>query len=265
MRTTPFRTRVRFPAAAALLSAVLACGAPVGPAAAGGAGARPTTPEAAGSAVDASRYETRREHDPEGTGRFYLGREIASVMGLGGAAWLERPERETEERPDEVIAALGLRGGETVADLGTGSGYFAFRIAPRVGPTGRVLAVDVSEGMLEIVRRRALATAVANVVPVRATDTDPGLAPGSVDVVLMVDVYHELYWPHEVMTAVNRALKPGGRLVLVEYRKEDPRVPIKEVHKMSERQIRREMAAVGLRHVRTIDRLPWQHIVVFER
>jgi SAM-dependent methyltransferase len=224
-----------------------------------------TTPTVAATAVDASRYETRREHDPDGTGRFYLGREIASVMGPGGAAWLERPERETEERPAEVIAALGLRGGETVADLGTGSGYFAFRIAPRVGPTGKVLAVDVSDAMLEIVRRRALTNGVSNVVAVLATDRDPGLAPGSVDVVLMVDVYHELYWPYEVMTAVRRALKPGGRLVLVEYRKEDPRVPIKEVHKMSERQIRREMTAVGFRHSRTIDRLPWQHVVVFER
>jgi SAM-dependent methyltransferase len=261
MRTTPIRS----PAATALLSALLWGGVPVGPAVADGAVPRPANPASAGTAADDSRYETRREHDPDGTGRFYLGREIASVMGLGGAAWLERPERETEERPAEVIAALGLRGGETVADLGTGSGYFAFRIAPRVGPTGRVLAVDVSEGMLEIVRRRALTSGVANVVPVLATDRDPGLAPGSVDVVLMVDVYHELHWPYEVMTAVRRALKPGGRLVLVEYRKEDPRVPIKEVHKMSERQIRREMAAVGFRHLRTIDRLPWQHVVVFER
>lgn len=228
-------------------------------AACGGAG---TSATAAGPVP---RYETRDRHDPEGTGRFYLGREIAHVMGAGGADWLERPEREQEERPAEVIAALGLRGGETVADLGTGSGYFAFRIAPIVGPRGRVLAVDVSEEMLDLVRRRAAAERVANVVAVRATEQDPGLAPGSVDLVLMVDAYHELYWPWEVMTRVREALKPGGRVVLVEYRKEDPRVPIKDTHRMSEAQIRRELEAAGFTYERTVRTLPLQHVVVFRR
>jgi precorrin-6B methylase 2 len=215
--------------------------------------------------ADAARYETRRVHDPEGTGRFYMGREIAQVMGFAGAAWLERPERVQEERPDDVIAALAPRPGETIVDLGAGSGYFALRLAPRVGPGGRVLAVDVSPDMLRLVRRRADQTGVKNVEVVLATEQDPRLAPASVDAVLMVDVYHELYWPYEVMTRVREALKPGGRVVLVEYRGEDPRVPIKATHKMTEAQAKREFAAAGFRYVRTVRTLPLQHVLVFER
>jgi precorrin-6B methylase 2 len=215
--------------------------------------------------VDAARYETRRVHDPEGTGRFYMGREIAQVMGFAGAAWLERPERVQEERPDDVIAALAPRPGERIVDLGAGSGYFALRLAPRVGPEGRVLAVDVSADMLRLVRRRAEQAGLKNVELVLATEQDPGLAPASVDAVLMVDVYHELYWPYEVMTRVREALKPGGRLVLVEYRGEDPRVPIKATHKMTEGQAKRELAAAGFRYVKTVRTLPLQHVLVFER
>jgi len=210
-------------------------------------------------------YETRAIHDPNGTGKFYLGREIAQVMGPGGIAWLDRPEREGEERPTTLIDALGLRGGEVVADLGAGSGYFTFRIAAKVGKTGKVLAVEIQDEMLETIRRRETALKVTNVEEVKGSETDPRLPVSGVDIVLMVDVYHELAYPYEVMTKVCKALRPGGRVVFVEYRKEDPRVPIKEVHKMSVEQVEKEMRVVGLVHTRTLETLPWQHIVIFER
>jgi precorrin-6B methylase 2 len=210
-------------------------------------------------------YETRELHDPNGTGKFYMSREIAQVMGAGGIPWLERPQRENEERPTEVVAALGLRGGEIVADLGAGSGYFTFRIAPKVGERGKVLAVDIQDEMLETIRRRAAALKVTNVAEVKGSETDPKLPANSVDVVLMVDVYHELAYPFEVMAKVRDALKPGGRVVFVEYRKEDRQVPIKEVHKMSLEQIEKEMAVVALSLSRTVETLPWQHIVIFEK
>jgi predicted methyltransferase len=210
-------------------------------------------------------YETRQVHDPNGTGRFYMGREIAQVMGPGGIPWLDRPERETEEHPAAVIDALELREGEVVADLGAGSGYFTFRIAPKVGKTGRVLAVDIQDEMLDAIRTRAATLKLSNVEEVKDTETDPMLPAGGVDLVLMVDVYHELAYPFEVMTKVCEALKPGGRVVFVEYRKEDPQVPIKEVHKMSLDQLDKEMKVVGLARIRTVESLPLQHIAIFEK
>lgn len=211
------------------------------------------------------RYETRAVHDPDGTGRFYMGREIGEVMGPGGIPWLDRPEREEEERPADVIAAMDLRGGEVVADLGAGSGYFTFRMAPKVGKTGKVLAVEIQDEMIETLRRRAAELKAANVEVVKGAENDPHLPANGVDLVLMVDVYHELAWPFEVMTAVRNALKPGGRVVFVEYRKEDPKVAIKAVHKMSVEQLEKEMRAVRLVRVRTVETLPLQHIVVFEK
>src|SRR6516164_5998783 len=190
-------------------------------------------------------YETRQTHDPNGTGKFYMGREIAQVMGPGGIPWLDRDEREEEENPGVVVDALGLREGEVVADLGAGSGYFTFRIAPRVGRAGRVLAVEIQDEMLETIRRRAVALKVTNVEEIKGSETDPKLPAGSIDLVLMVDVYHELAYTFEVMTKVHEALKPGGWVVFVEYRKEDPKIPIKEVHKMSVDQLKKEMKAVG--------------------
>jgi ubiquinone/menaquinone biosynthesis C-methylase UbiE len=210
-------------------------------------------------------YEVRAIHDPNGTGRFYMGREIAQVMGPEGVAWLDRPEREDEEHPEAVINAMGLRGGEVVADLGAGSGYFTFRLAAKVGKTGKVLAVDIQDEMIETLRRRATSLGVTNVAEVKGSETDPKLPASGVNMVLMVDVYHELAYPFEVMTKVREALKPGGRVVFVEYRKEDPRVPIKEVHKMSVEQLTKEMKVVGLAHVRTVETLPSQHIVIFEK
>lgn len=209
------------------------------------------------------RYETRTRHDPDGIGKFYMGREIAYVMGAAGMSWLERPEREAEEQPQQVIEALEIKPGQTVADLGAGSGYFSFRMAPKVGSTGKILAVDIQQEMLDVVRKRAQQLKVTNVDTLRSTEADSKLPADSVDLLLMVDVYHELEYPYEVMQSVVKALKPGGRVALVEYRKEDPRVPIKEVHKMSEQQVIKEMTAVGLKHLKTVKTLPIQHLVIF--
>ena len=212
----------------------------------------------------APRYEIRAAHDPDGIGKFYLGREIAHVMGPGGIIWLERSERETEEKPQLVIDALEIKPGQTIADLGAGSGYYSFRIAPLVGPAGKVLAIDIEPQMLDVIAQRASREHVANIATVRSSARDPNLASHSVDLLFMVDVYHELEYPYEVMTRVREALKPGGRVALVEYRAEDPAVMIKAVHKMSEAQVRREMQAAGFRHVKTVRTLPLQHLILFE-
>jgi ubiquinone/menaquinone biosynthesis C-methylase UbiE len=201
---------------------------------------------------------------PDGIGKFYMGREIAFVMGHPGAGWLERDTRVGEERTDLLLANLPLEPDDVVADVGAGTGYFSLPIAALV-PQGRVLAVDIQPEMLEIVRRRVAAGKLANVQTVLATGRDPRLPEAAVDLALFVDAYHEFEWPREVMQAVARSLTPGGRVVLVEYRAEDPRVPIKELHRMSERQARAEMAAVGLEWVETRDVLPWQHFMVFQR
>ena len=164
-----------------------------------------------------------------------------------------------------MIDALEIKPGQTIADLGAGSGYYSFRIAPLVGPTGRVLAIDIEPKMLEVIAERAGREHVTNIATVRSSERDPNLAPHSVDLLFMVDVYHELEYPYEVMRKVREALKPGGRVALVEYRAEDPQVQIKPVHKMSEAQVRREMQAAGFRHVTTVRTLPLQHLILFER
>jgi len=192
-----------------------------------------------------------------------MGREIAQVMGPGGIEWLDRAQRDTEEHPAQVLDALQLHSGEVIADLGAGSGYFTFRIAPKVGETGKVLAVEVQDEMLETLKQRATAKKIANVQVIRASETDPHLPANAVDLVLFVDVYHELSYPYEVMEKVRDSLKTDGRVAFVEYRKEDPAVPIKEVHKMSVTQLQKEMAAVGLVPVRRIETLPLQHILIF--
>jgi ubiquinone/menaquinone biosynthesis C-methylase UbiE len=210
-------------------------------------------------------YETRPVHDPDGTGKFYMGREIAQVMGPGGIPWLDRSEREQEERPADVLTALELHSGEVVADLGAGSGYFTFRMAPRVGKTGRVLAVEIQEEMIATLRQRVTDQKIANVEIVKGSENDPHLPANGVDLVLMVDVYHELAYPYEIMTALRKALRPAGRVAFVEYRKEDPKVRIKELHKMSVEQLEREMQAVGFARLRTVETLPYQHIVIFQK
>jgi ubiquinone/menaquinone biosynthesis C-methylase UbiE len=205
-------------------------------------------------------YETRAVHDPNGTGKFYMGREIAQIMGPGGIPWLDRPERETEQKPADVIQAMHLTGKEVVADLGAGSGFFTFRLAPKAG---KVLAVDIQDEMVATLRQRAAERKTSNVEIIKGAECDPRLPMGGVDIVLMVDVYHELTCPYEMMTAVRKALKPAGRVVFVEYRLEDPNVQIKQVHKMSVAQLEKELAAVKFRKLQTVETLPSQHIVIF--
>jgi precorrin-6B methylase 2 len=213
----------------------------------------------------APQYQYRDRHDPDGIGKFYMGREIAQVMGHLGAGWLERPERVKEEQPAKLLKALKLKRGDVVADIGAGSGFHTFRMAPLVGPKGKVLAVDIQKEMLGLIRKKMKATGVTNVVPVLGAVDDPKLPAGKVDLILMVDVYHEFSHPHEMTAAMLKALKPGGRLVFVEFRLEDPDVPIKLLHKMTERQVLKEMGAFPLKHVETIKTLPWQHVIVFEK
>lgn len=213
----------------------------------------------------APRYETRKEHDPNGTGKFYMGREIALVMGHEAAGWLERPEREKEEEPNKLLDALKLKPGDVVADIGAGSGYFTFRIAERVGPKGKVLAVDIQPEMIAILRQQMKTRKLGNVEPILSIETDPKLPSGTVDLILMVDVYHEFSNPWEMTQAMVRSLKPDGRLVFVEYRLEDPKVGIKLVHKMAEKQVRKEMEPHPVRWVETLDLLPSQHVIIFKK
>ena len=201
----------------------------------------------------------------DGIGKTYMGREIAAVMGWQGAGWLEREEREREERTDLVLRELRLAPGMNVADVGAGTGYYARRIAPLVAPGGTVFAVDVQPEMVRMLEGLATQAGLANIRPVLGTERDCRLARASVDVVLLVDTYHELEFPFEVMDSVVQALRPGGRVVLVEYRAEDAKVPIKALHKMSEAQVRREMAPHALVYERTAHTLPWQHVIFFRK
>jgi precorrin-6B methylase 2 len=201
----------------------------------------------------------------DGIGKRYMGRDIAGVMGWQGAAWLEREEREREERTDLLLAALPLAPGMVVADIGAGTGYLARRMAPAVMPGGKVLAVDVQPEMVSMLKTMVQRTGLTQIRPSLGTDTDVKLPPSSVDLAIMVDVYHELAFPYEVMASLLRALKPGGRVVFVEYRAEDPKVPIKALHKMSEVQIKREAAVHALVWEKTVGTLPWQHLVVFRK
>ncbi len=219
----------------------------------------------ASAAQPAERYQFITPHDPDGIGKFYLGREIAQVMGHQGADWLERPERVAEEHPDDAIRALRLKGGERVADIGAGTGYFAWRLARAVGPSGRVYAVDIQQEMLDLMAGRLRARGVTNVVGTLGTAQDPKLPDGTLDLVLMVDVYHEFEFPYEMMEATVRSLKPGGRVAFIEYRGEDSAVPIKPLHKMTEAQLKKEMAVLPLAWEETIATLPRQHLLVFRK
>jgi protein-L-isoaspartate O-methyltransferase len=211
-------------------------------------------------------YETRAQHDRNGTGKFFMGREIALVMGHQAAGWLERPEREQEERTDLAVKALGLKEGDVVADIGCGSGYYSSRMAKLVGPKGTVYGVDIQQEMLDLLTRRMKMLRVENVKPVLGEEKNPKLPAASCDVMLMVDVYHEIEFPYEMMRNTIPALKPGGRMIFIEFRGEDPNVPIKEVHKMTEAQVKKEMSVhPELEWVETKGDLPQQHILVFRR
>lgn len=212
----------------------------------------------------ASPYYSTTRPSADGIGKVYMGREIAQVMGHMGAGWLERRDREAEEAPGKAIALMDLRPTDVVADIGAGTGYFSLRIAPRV-PRGKVLAEDIEPAMLNDIRRNARRAGVANIEPILGTVEDPRLPEAGVDVVLMVDAYHEFDHPREMMEAIVRALRPGGRVVDLEYRAEDPNVAIKPHHKMTEAQAVKEMRAVGLEHLVTHEDLPQQHLMVFRK
>ena len=212
----------------------------------------------------APRYTTARA-SADGIGKTYMGREIAQVMSFHGAQWLERSERAEEERPDLVLAALELKPGMTVADVGAGTGYYAWRMAQSVGMQGTVYAVDIQPEMIALLEKQVARRGTTNVKALLGTLTDPHLPAGMLDLVLMVDVYHELEYPYEMLGALADALKPGGRLVFVEFRGGDPTVPIKPLHTMTEAQVRKEASLHPLEWVRTVRGLPWQHVIIFRR
>jgi SAM-dependent methyltransferase len=215
-------------------------------------------------AESSSVYQERVVHSSDGIGKFYMGREIAKVMGHREALWLERPSREATEQPQRVVDALDLKPTNVVADIGAGTGYFSFRISPLV-PEGKVLAVDIQPEMLDIINFLKKENNITNVEPILGSVTEPNLPNESVDLALMVDAYHEFEYPREIMEGVVRSLKPGGRVALVEYRRENPLIPIKALHKMSQKQVRKEMSAVGLVWLETKSFLPQQHLMVFEK
>ena len=201
----------------------------------------------------------------DGIGKLYMGREIAGVMGWQGASWLERDERQQEERGDLLLRELGLKPGMVVADIGAGTGYYARRMAPLVGSGGTVYATDVQPEMMKMLEDGAKKAGLTNIKPILGGLQNVNLPDASVDLAIMVDVYHELEFPFEVIESLVRALKPGGRIAYVEYRLEDVRVPIKTLHKMSEAQVRKEAAAHALVWERTASTLPWQHVVIFKK
>jgi ubiquinone/menaquinone biosynthesis C-methylase UbiE len=207
---------------------------------------------------------TTKPASPDGIGKVYMGREIAHVMGHQAADWLERPERDQEEGTSKLVPLLGIKPGDVLADIGAGTGYFSFRMA-KLAAQGKVYAVDIQQEMLDIIEDRKAHGEPTNVVTVLGTIADPKLPANAVDLILLVDAYHEFSEPKEMGEGMVRGLKSGGRIALVEYRAEDSRVPIKTLHKMSEAQARREMAALGLRWVKTDASLPWQHVMFFEK
>jgi ubiquinone/menaquinone biosynthesis C-methylase UbiE len=194
----------------------------------------------------------------------YQGRTIAQTMHYEGAPWLTRENREREEECSTLLKNLGIKPGMTVCDLGCGNGFYTLKLAEMVGPKGKILAVDIQSEMLRLLNERAKEAKVANVEPILGTLIDPRLPEGKVELILCVDVYHEFSHPVHMLAALRKSLAPGGRLVLVEFRKEDPKVPIKELHKMSKAQIRKELEPNGFKLVEEFDKLPWQHVMFFE-
>ena len=209
-------------------------------------------------------FYTRTTPSRDGIGKFYMGREISQVMGHLGASWLERPKREQEERTDLLIKGMNLKSTDLIADIGAGSGYFSFRMAPIVS-SGKVFAVDISPQMLGIVRSKIKSTGQKNVIPVQSTVKKTMLEKKSIDVALLVDAYHEFSHPREMGISIRDSLKADGRLILIEYRKEDPNVMIKPLHKMTELQSIKEMEAIGFKWEKTLKILPQQHFMIFRK
>jgi SAM-dependent methyltransferase len=193
------------------------------------------------------------------------GRRIPSIMGPGGAAWLERSEREIEEMPETALDKIGIRPGVTVADVGAGVGYFSLRLARRVGKEGTVYAIDVQPEMIGMLKERAAKANLSNIIPVLGSESDPKLPAKSSDLILLVDVYHEFSQPQRMLHKIREALKDEGRLVLLEYRKEDPHIPIRSEHKMSIPEVKTEVEAEGFRLENVLKDLPRQHIFIFKK
>ena len=219
-------------------------------------------PDQAASGTSRTAGRTRARRDRPG---FFMGRPIADVMSWQGADWLFRETRIIEEQPEAMLDALKIPRGATVADVGAGAGYHSILLARRVGPKGTVLATDLQPEMLQMLRQNAQAAGVTNIKPLLATQKDTRLPEGKVDLILMVDVYHECTDPDTILQDMKKALRPGGRLVLVEFRGEDPAVPIKPEHKMTLKQVRREVEPHGLTFKNSLEFLPWQHVIIFEK
>jgi len=209
------------------------------------------------------RYKVRTG-DPSGINKWYMGRQIAQVMSHYGIDWLEREEREMEENTSLLLKNLAVKTGMVIADIGAGSGYHSVLLSKMVG-TGKVFAVDVEPEMIDYLNERIKQGKLSHIVPVLSTEQNVSLPENTVDMMLLVDVYHEFSYPYEMALSMLAALKPGGKLVLVEFRSEDPTVPIKTIHKMSEAQAIKEFKAAGFIFAKNIDNLPWQHCMVFTK
>lgn len=214
------------------------------------------------TAQEAQEHYTFKKGDPNGIGKWYLGREIAHVMGFQGMGWLDRPEREKEENTSVLLKNMDIKPDDAIADIGAGSGYHVFKMAPMANK-GTVYAVDIQDEMLTELRKNKAEGGQENVVVVKGSDSSVNLPENSIDKVLMVDVYHEFEYPVEMITSIKKALKADGKIFLIEYRSEDKNVPIKKVHKMTEQQAIKEMQAAGLKLEQNIGNLPWQHCMVF--
>ena len=211
-----------------------------------------------------SYYRQKAIHNPDGIGKYYMNREIAGVMGHQAMMWLERSSREIQEQPDKTVEQLGLNNNDVVADIGAGTGYFSFRMAQQV-PEGKVYAVDIQPEMLDAIAFLKEENNITNVETVLGQKDNPNLADESIDLALMVDAYHEFAYPREMMEGIFKALKPGGRVVLLEYRKENPMIMIKPLHKMTQKQVKKELKDVGLKWQTTKEFLPEQHFLVFNK
>ena len=222
------------------------------------------TPIALAKENTPSYYRQKAIHNPDGIGKYYMNREIAGVMGHQAMMWLERSSREIQEQPDKTVEQLGLDKNDVVADIGAGTGYFSFRMAQQV-PEGKVYAVDIQPEMLDAIAFLKEENNITNVETVLGREDNPNLPDESIDLALMVDAYHEFAYPREMMEGIFKALKPGGRVVLLEYRKENPMIMIKPLHKMTQKQVKKELKDVGLKWQTTKEFLPEQHFLVFNK
>ncbi len=213
---------------------------------------------------DADKQADAKQRIPRAK-RKYKGREIAVTMHYMGAPWLVRESRQRQEDCETLLRELDIKPGQTICDLGCGNGFYTLQMAKLAGEDGKVYAVDIQPEMLHLLSERAKEEEITNIEPVLGTQIDPKLPEGSVDLILLVDVYHEFSHPHQMLQAMRKALKPGGLIALAEFREEDPAVPIKPLHKMSKKQILKEFPPNGFKLVRQFDELPWQHLMFFGR